>query len=156
VKKLRLFLLSLLCLWLCQPTWCAEKKSRKPQTKLVRVYFWRYDNAKNREFLEPVFRRVYSNAPAREVLEALFKGPTPQEKKRGFYNLDSKGLRIGPLSIRRSVAFVDFVSVRYKSWAGDMTADQFRVAVIKSLLQIPTIKKVEVSVDGDKDFYIQM
>lgn len=71
MKKLHLFLLSLLGLWLCQPTWSAEKKANSPRTKLVRVYFLRQNKAKNGELLEPVFRRVDSNAPTRGVLEAL-------------------------------------------------------------------------------------
>jgi hypothetical protein len=156
MKNLFLFTISLLCLWLCQVSWCAEKKASSPRAKLVRVYFLRQNKAKNGELLEPVWRRVSAKAPAQGVLQALLKGPTDHERKLGFWKLDSDDLQIGRLSIHRSVAYVDFVADRNQSWLGDMTPMHFRDAVKKCMLQFPRIKKVEVSVDGDKDFYIQM
>ena len=154
MRILYIFTINLFCLWLCQPSWGAEKKANSSRTRVVRIYFLRQNKAKTREFLKPVFRRVNAKVPRRDVLMALLKGATAKERKLGFWNLDSDGLQIRRLSIRGSTAFVDFVSDRNQWWVGDVTPSHFRDAVKKSLLQFPAGKKVEVSVDRDKGFYV--
>ena len=105
--------------------------------------------------LSPVTRSVNANAPARPAIEALLKGPTAEERQRGFGELASASeFRIGSLSIRGGTARVNFVSKRgWAGWPGDTAPIRFKTAVELTLKQFPAVRQVIVSVNGDAKFY---
>src|SRR5829696_1381911 len=100
---------------------CAEASvSTVPQRKVaarkeVKVYF--YHESGEYIDLAPVTRSVNATAPARPAIEALLKGPTAEERRRGFGPLASaSAFRIGSLKISGGTARINFVSTR--RWAG--------------------------------------
>lgn len=94
----------------------------------------------------------YTVASARASLEELIKGPSEQEKSLGFQTAIDPNSRITSLSIKDGVAYVDFTKDLQLKNVG-LCAGQFIQAQIEqTLLQFPTIKSVEISINGDKDF----
>lgn len=121
--------------------------------KEVKVYFY-HDPGEHID-LAPVTRSVSANAPARPAIEALLKGPTAEERRRGFGPLASASeFRIGSLSIRGGTARINFVSKRsWAGWPGDVAPIRFKTAVELTLKQFPSVRRVIVSLNGDEKFY---
>jgi spore germination protein GerM len=130
----------------------SAKAQRK---KEVRVYLWR-DSAStsaNPLGVTPVKRMVDATQPARGALEALLDGPSTAEQSKGYSSLSVEELSIGRLSIKGGTASVNFVASRtWAGWPGDLAPGRFREAVTRTLKQFPTVKRVIVSVNGDKKF----
>src|SRR6185503_10820819 len=73
-------------------------QARVAGRKEVKVYF--YHDPGEYIDLAPVTRSVNAVAPARPAIEALLKGPTAEERQRGFDSLASASdFRIGSLKI---------------------------------------------------------
>ena len=132
--------------------------SAAPQRKVaaqkeVKVYF--YHESGEYIDLAPVTRSLSATAPARPAIEALLKGPTAEERRRGFSPLASASdFRIGSLSIRGGTARINFVSKRrWAGWPGDIAPVRFKTAVELTLKQFPSVWRVIVSVNGDEKFY---
>ena len=121
--------------------------------KEVKVYFYHESG----EYIDvaPVTRSLSATAPARPAIEALLKGPTAEERRRGFGPLASANdFRIGSLSIRGGTARINFVSKRgWAGWPGDVAPVRFKTAVELTLKQFPSVWRVIVSVNGDEKFY---
>ena len=117
--------------------------------KEVKVYF--YHEPGEYIDLAPVTRSVNAVAPARPAIEALLKGPTAAERRRGFGPLASANhFRIGSLKISGGTARINFISNR--RWPGDLAPVRFKTAVELTLKQFPSVRRVIVSLNGDKDF----
>ena len=121
--------------------------------KEVKVYF--YHDPGEYIDLAPVTRSVNAAAPARPAIEALLKGPTAEEKRRGFGPLASANeFRIGSLKISGGTARINFVSTRrWAGWPGDLAPVRFKTAVELTLKQFPSVRRVIVSLNGDPKFY---
>jgi spore germination protein GerM len=120
--------------------------------KVVKVYF--YHDPGEYIDLSPVERKVSAASPARAALEALLRGPTAQERRKGFDSLASAHLfAIGSLKITGGTARVNFVvSRKWLGWSGDTAPIRFRKAVELTLQQFPNVKRVIVSLNGDPRF----
>lgn len=131
----------------------AAAQRKVPPRKQVKVYFY-HDPGEHID-LSPVTRSVNAGAPARGAIEALLAGPTEAEKQQGFDALASaSGFRIGSLKIVRGTARINFVSKRgWAGFPGDIAPVRFKTAVELTLKQFPSVKKVIVSLDGDKKFW---
>ena len=120
--------------------------------KEVKVYFY-HDPG---EFIDlaPVTRSVSASAPARPAIEALLKGPTAEERRRGFVPLvSSSEFRISSLKIGGGTARINFVSNRrWGGWPGDLAPVRFKTAVELTLKQFPSVRRVIVSLNGDENF----
>lgn len=121
--------------------------------KEVKVYF--YHDPGEYIDLAPVTRSVNAAAPARPAIEALLKGPTAAERQKGFDSLASASdFRIGALKISGGTARINFVSTRrWTGWPGDLAPVRFKTAVELTLKQFPSVRRVIVSLNGDKKFY---
>lgn len=121
--------------------------------KEVKVYFY-HDPGEHID-LSPVTRSVNAIAPARPAIEALLRGPTADERRRGFGPLASASVfRIGSLKISGGTARINFVSNRrWAGWPGDVAPVRFKTAVELTLKQFPSVRRVIVSVNGDEKFY---
>ena len=119
----------------------------------VKVYF--YHDPGEYIDLAPVTRSVNAVVPARPAIEALLKGPTAEEKRRGFGPLASaSAFRIGSLKISGGTARINFVSNRrWAGWPGDLAPVRFKTAVELTLKQFPSVRRVIVSLNGDTKFY---
>lgn len=120
--------------------------------KEVKVYF--YHDPGEYIDLAPVLRSVSAIAPARPAIEALLNGPTATERRKGFGPLASVSeFRIGSLKISGGTARINFVSNRrWGGWPGDLAPVRFKTAVELTLKQFPSVQRVIVSLNGDKNF----
>jgi spore germination protein GerM len=129
----------------------SQSKTASVRTE-VKVYF--YHDPGEYIDLSPVTRIVNAVTPARAAVDGLLKGPTAQEEKRGFGSLVSASdFRIESLKIEDGTAVVNFVPTpNWHGWPGDLGPVRFKKAVELTLKQFATVKKVIVSLNGDKDF----
>ena len=131
----------------------AVPQTRVAARKEVKVYF--YHDPGEYIDLAPVTRSVNAVAPARPAIEALLKGPTAEERRKGFGPLASANeFGIGSLKISRGTARINFVSSRrWAGWPGDLAPVRFKTAVELTLKQFPSVRRVIVSLNGDTKFY---
>lgn len=146
-------IIGLACLLTLPATYAAKIVSVRPaKTRQVKIYF--YHEPGEYIDLAPVRRRVSAVSPARAAIEALLKGPTEAERSRGFEGLAGAGeFAIGSLKIARGTARINFVVSR--TWAGfpgDIAPARFKKAVELTLRQFPHVRRVVVSLNGDRNF----
>jgi hypothetical protein len=126
--------------------------ARPAKIKKVKIYF--YHEPGEYIDLAPVERHVSAVSPARAAIDALLKGPTDEERGRGFDGLSGAGeFAIGSLKISRGTARINFVVSR--TWAGfpgDIAPARFKKAVELTLMQFPNLRRVIVSLNGDRNF----
>jgi spore germination protein GerM len=85
---------------------------------------------------------------ARLALEELLKGPTPDEQKEGYYTSINSGVEIENFRIENGSAWVDFNDRFDESVAGSCQVEAIRAQVEKTLLQFPSIREVQITVQG--------
>ena len=96
-------------------------------------------------------RRVpATSAPARAALTKLIEGPTTQEAALGFFSLINPGATIKELTINNGVARVNFNANLVSGAAAESTCvmDGIRAQVVNTLKQFPTVRSVEILVNG--------
>ncbi len=103
----------------------------------------------------PVFRSIAkTQAPARAALEQLIAGPISEEEKNGYGSLIPKNTAIEGLAIdSEGIARVNFS--KELTIAGSCSVSAVRSQIEQTLLQFPTVKSVEIRVDGSKDTALQ-
>lgn len=140
-------------LFVCAGTSVSAVSQGKVRRTEVKVYF--YHDPGEYIDLAPVTRSVNAIAPARPAIEALLKGPSADERRRGFGPLVSASeFRIGSLKISRGIARINFVTNRrWAGWPGDLAPVRFKTAVELTLKQFPSVRRVIVSLNGDTKFY---
>jgi len=90
-----------------------------------------------------------TQAVARAALEELLKGPTDQEKTKGYLtNILNPGIEIQSLTIADGVAKVDFNEALEQGVGGSCRVSAIRAQISATLKQFPTIKSVIISIDG--------
>lgn len=94
----------------------------------------------------------YTTATARAALTELIKGPLPPELNDGFVTSIDSGTTIKSLAIKDGVATVDFSKELGFKNVGLCAGQFIKAQIEQTLLQFPTIKKVQISIEGDKDF----
>ena len=129
-----------------------QAKLKGAKLKKVKIYF--YHEPGEYIDLSPVERQVSAASPARAAINGLLKGPTEEERSRGFEGLTGAGeFAIGSLKIARGTARINFVVSR--TWAGfpgDIAPARFKKAVEMTLQQFPNVRRVIVSLNGDRNF----
>lgn len=130
--------------------------NEESKTTTVSIYF--PNSIKDPGFMDcrvvhPVTRTVpYTEGVATAAINELIKGLTVEEVKNGYVTQIDPNVRIQSLSIKDGVASVD-LSKELASKNLGLCAGQFIQAQIEqTLLQFPTVKKVVVSINGDKEF----
>lgn len=92
-------------------------------------------------------------AIARAALEELLKGPTEEEKSKGYFSSIPGGVIIQSLSISNKTAFVDFNSKI--ETAGSCKVAAILSQVNETLNQFDTVDKVVISVDRKTEGVLQ-
>jgi len=145
-------ILGLVCLMPVPASYASKERTTSAKTKKVKIYF--YHDPGEYIDLAPVERRVSAVSPARAAINALLKGPTEEERSRGFDGLaGAPEFAIGSLKIARGTARINFVVSR--TWAGfpgDIAPARFKKAVELTLRQFPNVRRVIVSLNGDRNF----
>lgn len=101
--------------------------------------------------------RVITDTPAvgKAALEELFKGPTDQEKKDGYFTNIPTGVKIQKLTIENGVAKVDLSKELQQGVGGSCRVDSIRAQITQTLKQFPTVQNVIISIDGKTEDILQ-
>jgi hypothetical protein len=101
--------------------------------------------------------RKISETPAvgRAALEELLKGPTEEEKSRGFLTSVNPGVRLQSLDISNGVARVDFSRELDENVGGSCRVEAIRAQIEETLKQFPTVQEVVISIDGRTEDILQ-
>ncbi|MFH1201174.1 MAG: GerMN domain-containing protein [bacterium] len=122
---------------------------------VVKVYF----APQNSEQLEcndvaAVERTVPKTAKVGTVaLEELLKGPTAEEKVKGYFTAIPFGSKLNSLTIVNGEARADFNDIT-ESGGGSCSMGVRTTQILQTLLQFPTVKTVSISINGrTKDIF---
>jgi hypothetical protein len=104
----------------------------------------------------PVERRIAkTETVGTAALEALLAGPTDKEKQAGYTTAINDGVTLNSLKITDGIARADFSAKLNDGVAGSCLVSSIRTQIDDTLKQFPTIKGVEISVDGNSEDVLQ-
>lgn len=89
------------------------------------------------------------------ALEELFKGPTEQEKKDGYFTNIPTGVKIQKLTIENGVAKVDLSNELQQGVGGSCRVDSIRAQITQTLKQFSTVQSVIISINGKTEDILQ-
>ncbi len=94
-------------------------------------------------------------AVGRAALEELFKGPTAQETKDGYFTNIPAGVKIQKLTIENGLAEVDLSNELQQGVGGSCRVDSIRAEITETLKQFPTVQSVTISINGKTEDILQ-
>lgn len=104
----------------------------------------------------PVVRTIpKAEAVAQAALAELLKGPTPEEKGRGYFTSINAGTRLQSLVIANGVARADFDGRLGEQVGGSCLVTAIRSQIIETLKQFPTVTEVVISINGESQDILQ-
>ena len=89
------------------------------------------------------------------ALEELLRGPTEEEKERGYFTSLEEGTEIRGLSIQHGVAFVDFNETLDANVAGSCRVTAIRSQIEQTLKQFPTVNEVQIYIGERSEDVLQ-
>ncbi len=92
---------------------------------------------------------------AQAALEALLAGPTAMERGRGYFSSLNSGVRLNQVTVEEGVARADFSSRLGEGVGGACLTTAIRAQITETLKQFPTVKEVEISIDGQSQDILQ-
>lgn len=101
-----------------------------------------------------VKRTVNAKSPLRNALLALTGKLTQKEKSRNLHSA-VWGIELVSVKVKDGTAYTYFIMPFEAKFSGDNAPEIFRNAVEKTARQFPSVKKVEVCLDGILDFEIE-
>lgn len=127
-----------------------------PRRRVVRVYFNRTASGDDAcDAVWPVARAVEpKRADAEGVLAELLTGPTPAERDRGFLTNIPEGVQLRSLRVEDGTARADFDRTLDRT-AGSCRVLAVRAQTEQTLLQLPGVDDVVISVEGDVEEALQ-
>ncbi len=133
-------------------------KFGKIETTKIKVYFnnSNLDQEVSCQKVFPIEKEILkTQAVARAALAELLKGPTEEEKTRGYFTSINSGVEIKNLNIDNGTARVDF-NQQLENWVGgSCRVAAIRSQIIETLKQFSTVKDVVISIDGRVDDILQ-
>lgn len=134
-------------------TFLLPVKVKKTESQEVKVYFGNLALSATSEQDEckrvyPIIRYVQKTEEvAKTALEELLKGPTEEEKSKGYFTNIPMGSKLNSISIVSEGAKADFGQTVQSG--GGSCSMAGRVAQIEATLkQFPTVNSITISVDG--------
>ncbi len=125
------------------------------QSQDVRVFFGstaQDPGALRCDVAYPVTRRIArTDAPARAAIEELLAGPTARESREGYTTSIPAGVTVRALTIRDGLARIDFSEELRAAAGGSCRVNAVRAQIERTLLQFPTVSRVEILVGGQPD-----
>lgn len=127
-----------------------------PAKRAFRLFFNRTASGDDRcEAVWPVARAVEPTPdPARAALAELLEGPTAAELDRGYLTNIPPGVDIRSLRVAGDTAYADFGATLNRA-AGSCRVTAIRAQIEETLLQLPTVREVVISVEGDVETALQ-
>ncbi len=92
---------------------------------------------------------------ARVSLEELLEGPSIDEVTAGYVSSINPGTLLNSIRIEEGVAYVDFSSVLGQAVAGSCRVQSIRAQIDRTLLQLPTVTSVVISIEGETEGILQ-
>lgn len=96
-----------------------------------------------------------TTAVARTALLELFKGPTEEEKKEGYFTAIASGVEIKGLVIENGIAKADFNEALEAGADSVCRSLTIREQIVRTLKQFPTVKGVVISINGKTEGILQ-
>lgn len=104
----------------------------------------------------PVSRTIASTlAVGREALEELLKGPTAAESAQGYMTSLNAGVKLNSLVIENGTARADFDEMLDRSVGGSCRVAAISSQIRNTLMQFPSVSRVEISMNGRTDDILQ-
>lgn len=127
-----------------------------PVKRAVRVFFSRSASGDDAcEAVWPVARAVEPTEDvARAAVAELLAGPTPAERDRGYLTSLPEGVELRSLRIENGVARADFDATLNQA-AGSCRVLAIRAQIERTLLRLPTVTDVVISVEGNVEEALQ-
>ncbi len=125
--------------------------------KKVKVYFWEFNKATEGDEFSAFTREVDARSPLRPTIAAFIAGPTAEEEAKGFAGLAYGVLKLASLNLKNGTVRIDFTrEIRADDNPGDLETLRFEAALVRTVKQFPSVKKVIVCVNGYNEFGIGM
>lgn len=131
-------------------------RASAPRTRAVRVFFNRTMSDDGAcDAVWPVARAVESSrADAEAALVELLEGPTSAERDRGFLTSIPGGVGLRSLRVEEGTAHADFDRTLDRA-AGSCRVLAIRAQIERTLLRLPGVDDVVISVEGDVETALQ-
>lgn len=123
--------------------------------KTVKVKIYLLDNFESENLLGnlqmlSVERDVDANSPLRSAIEAQLAGATEEENSQLLYSPVS-GINLLSVRVKNKTAYAHFTRTGAEAF-DKIDALRFRNAVRKTALQFPSVRRIEICLDGDSNF----
>lgn len=127
-----------------------------PSTRAVRAFFSNSALGDDEcDAVWPVARGVEPMRPdGRAALAEVLGGPTGAERSRGFRTNIPEGVELRSLTVEEGTARADFDRTLDRA-AGSCRVLAVRAQIERTLLQLPAVEEVVISVDGDTEQALQ-
>jgi len=135
-----------------QGTSTGNQVTPQPTTVTFNVYFGEKDDSPDTvNCSHAVVRTIpYTPAVAQAALVELFKGPTVSEKQQGYYGcFFHTDIVVRSLKVENGIATANLSKEYDEGCGGALScAAQSRSAVTNTLMQFPTVKSVQIQIEG--------
>lgn len=126
----------------------------EPETKVITVYF--VETIDGQEEIVEAVREIPSTvAVGKAAIEELLKGPSAEEKALGLSSLIPKGTKLLGIDIKDGVAEADFSKELQKGVAGSARVLAIRGQIEKTLMQLDSVNKAVIMVEGRSEGVLQ-
>lgn len=125
----------------------------------VKVFFGSRTQDPNGERCAQVYavdRRIPQTAAvARAAVEELLRGPSVDERARGYFTNINDGVEIRGVTILNGTATVDLSETVQQNVGGSCRVQAIRAQLTETLKQFPTVQRVVIAVNGRTDDILQ-
>lgn len=126
----------------------------KKETMTVDLYF--VETFNNQEDLVKVEREIpQTEAVGKASIEELLKGPSSEEKEKGFYSALNEGVELQSIEIEDGTAKLDFNQKLQEGIAGSAWVETIREQIRKTISQFETVDEVIISINGQTEGILQ-
>jgi spore germination protein GerM len=130
------------------------------KTMIVKVFFNNPETDPNWSFecsnVFAVERTIpKTDAVALAAINELLKGPTAAEKEKGYMSNINSGVKVKNLSIKDSVAKIDFNEQLQFQVGGSCKVSAIYAQIKQTLKQFPSVKDVIISINGQTEDILQ-
>ena len=110
----------------------------------IDIYFANADGTALRRY--PKLVEISNNVSLEQiVIESLLTGPL----REGFVATMPEGTQLNKISVKDGVAYVDF-NEAFNGQAGELRSEMTLYSVVNSLCSLPTINRVQILINGEK------
>lgn len=114
------------------------------QNGQIDIYFANEDGTELKKYSKLV--EISNNVSLEQiVIESLLTGPL----REGFVATMPEGTQLNKISVKDGVAYVDFNDA-FNGQAGDLRSELTLYSVVNSLCSLPTISRVQILINGEK------